>query len=158
MSIPSLENLIEQFRIIDESILNHDWKTSTPKYINEMRFKLNKLLRESLKLKLSFEDDKLFKAEHHESTRSELQSLIDNINVVNDILKNAQTEVDGTSLRVLTLISTICLPLNLVTGFFSMNTPFMKSLNDSSAGNTTFVASLIIAIVLILVLISKGIL
>lgn len=118
-----LEELVKAFKVIDDAILN--WSRHSRKRVLRLSHRLNHIHRDALRLKLSFQDDSLYQSGHHETTVKKVENLLENIATAKDFLVTAQREQQSTSLRLLTQISTVCLPLGILVGFFGMNFEFM---------------------------------
>ena len=110
-----LEELERQFESIDQAIVS--WDASKRDRLPFYRRELRKLHRAGLQLKL--DDDSRARA------RARLEHLLRDVQIAQDFLNSLQIDEQNQSLRILSNISTVCLPLSLITGFFGMNFAWM---------------------------------
>ena len=118
-----VSELIKDFQVIDNTILS--WTLIDTKNLTPLRSDLNNIKRKALRLKLSFQDDTFYDDGHHKTNLAVVEHLLENIKTAEDFISNARMDAQNRSIRTLSLISTICLPLSILTGFFGMNFGFM---------------------------------
>ena len=116
-----MEELLLRFKELDETIL----KSSKIEKIEKVQKKLFLLQGDVLRMKLSLEDNALFDQPELEDKIKEVNRLLDNIKTALAIIKDINLSHQTKNLRRLSQITTICLPLGLITGFFGMNFAFM---------------------------------
>ena len=121
----TIEAIITEFKSIDDQILN--WEQMSDHNIAELRQKLHKLKRQALRYKLSFQDDIFYEDKEHATDKNFqlVSDLLSNIETAEKFIDSSQIDRQNKSLKHLTYVSTVCLPLSIITGFFGMNFGFM---------------------------------
>lgn len=121
-----LAHLTHKFREIDEAILAWDTLEPNVTKIAGLRRRLHHVKRQGLRLKLSFQDDAFYGGkDEHSVTLAAVNAFLSSVETAEKFLDSSQIDAQSVSIRRLSLISTLCLPLGLVTGFFGMNFAFM---------------------------------
>lgn len=121
-----LAHLTRKFREIDEAILAWDTLEPNVTKIAGLRSRLHHVKRQGLRLKLSFQDDTFYGGkDDHAVTLVAVNAFLASVETAEKFLDSSQIDAQAIGIRRLSLISTLCLPLGLVTGFFGMNFAFM---------------------------------
>ena len=118
-----LDEMIKEFKEIDDIILN--WSYDDRKDVHTLRKRLQKVNRNVLRLKLSIEDDTIYGGKSQNVNMNAINILMQNIKTARKFVDSVQLDAQSETLRHLTIITTICMPLSLITGFFGMNFAFM---------------------------------
>ena len=120
-----MNKLIEQFRKIDEKIVSKDLTKLRDHELNDMNIKLHNILRDVLRIKLSYIDDIFYNDSLSKKSDKNIEIFIQNVQISIKIIKENRSIRKKKSINNLTFISTICLPLGLIFSFFGMNFGFM---------------------------------
>lgn len=122
---------LKRYLIIDKELLNWKSRQST-KLLSHYRKELHRIERHVLQIKLSYIDNTIINYQEENivdnvnmNFKNKVNNLLKNIELAQKIISNIQLDNQTSSIRLLTNISTICLPLSIIVGFFGMNFAFM---------------------------------
>ena len=118
-----MTDLINEFKIIDEEILN--WNKKDNNKLKKIYTGLENIKRKVIRIQLSFVDDELFNSEKHTMSLRQVDNLMKAINISESFLHIVHEQQNRKNMRHLSIITTIGLPLSIITGFFGMNFKFM---------------------------------
>lgn len=126
----TLQDLIFDFEQIDRMILESELTSSAvlvaKKYVHT-------LYRNALRLKLSYQDDAFYKSTRAHNDQVRIDQMIEALKTAMSLLDSRVSSDQYENVRRLSTISTICLPLSIITGFFGMNFAFM-GIDPKSSG------------------------
>ena len=128
----TIMGLLAKFKHVDDMILQWESFTPSAQDVVSMRKTLHDVKKKALQIKLSFQDDAFYHDKGHTTNLRAVDTLLANIETAEKFLDSSQIDAQSMSIRRLTMVSTFCLPLSIITGFFGMNFAFMGIDPDSS--------------------------
>lgn len=152
-----LENIEDQMDFLEEEILMgpRSWQQTRIISLHRRILGLKKSLNAHLSVFTRLKSvEKRSDGDLQEELMSETQRAIDNVRQTHELIENLreayQAAVDNRAndiMKLLTLLATILLPINLLTSFFGMNFEQMPLIHATYGINVFYAASLIIVIV-----------
>lgn len=157
--VSMVDELITEFKHIDDEILGTRFQR--PLDTINLKEKLRTIHQRALRLKMSYIDDVFYDDSHHSKhdhdAPVQLDRLLTLIDTAQQFLDSELQSDQFKTMRRLTLVTTICLPLTIITGFFGMNFQFMGIdkgssgiLRDARAPTILFSASLGSVIIIVI--------
>ena len=130
-----VDKLIVDFKTVDDMILNTRFNKSFDTI--RLKHKLRGIHQRALRLHMSYLDDVFYvdnyHSKHDKDAMSQLEKLLVLINTAREFLDSELKMDQFKTMRRLTFVSTLCLPLSIITGFFGMNFRFM-GIDQGSSG------------------------
>ena len=123
-----VDELIADFKVIDHLLLHTNFNNKSSQILT-FQAKVRDIHQKALLLHLSYMDDAFYADDYHSTHDPDaivrLLALLKLIEIASKFLNNQIKTDQLMTMRRLTLITTLCLPLSIITGFFGMNFGFM---------------------------------